>query len=99
MVSLGTFQKQLADANIQLNLGWLVDQDHLRILLQARNSEQQALPDVELRVNEVKQGTVFSRKTNQDGAVVAPDVQVGPGQYQIQVIWMDEIAETPFFVI
>lgn len=99
MVSLGTFQKQLADANIQLNLGYLVDEDHLRILLQAKDGEQQALPDVELRVTEIKKGVVFSRKTNQDGAVVAPNVQVGPGQYQIQVFWSEQVAETPIFVI
>lgn len=99
MVSLGTFQRQLADANIQLNLGWLVDQDNLRILLQAKDKEEQALPDVELRVREVKRGVVFSRKTNEDGAVVAPAVQIGPGQYQIQVVFMDQVAETPFFVV
>jgi hypothetical protein len=99
VVSLGTFQKQIADANVQVNLGWMVDQDHLRILLQAKNSEETALPEVEIRLNEVDRGVVFSRKTNQDGTVVAPDVKVGPGQYQIQVLWLDEVAETPFFVI
>lgn len=99
MVSLGTFQRKLSEANIQLNLGWLVDEDHLRILLQAQNNEQEALPDVELRVTEASKGVVFSRKTNQDGAVVAPNVQIGPGQYQIQVFWMEEVAETPIFVI
>jgi hypothetical protein len=99
MVSLGTFQRQLADANVQLNLGWLVDEDHLRILLQAKDNEQHALPEVELRVTELNKGVVFSRKTNQDGAVVAPNVQIGPGQYQIQVCWMDQVAETPVFVI
>lgn len=99
MVSLGTFQKELADASIQLNLGYLVDDDHLRILLQAKDKEEHALQNVEVRVTEAKKGVVFSRKTNQDGAVVAPNVQVGPGQYQIQVCWMDVVAETPVFVI
>lgn len=99
MVSLGTFSRQLADANVQLNLGWLVDQDNLRILLQAKDGEQQALPDVELRITETQRGVVFSRKTNQDGALVAPSVPVGPGQYQIQVFWHEQVAETPIFVI
>jgi hypothetical protein len=99
MVSLGTFQKQLADANIQVNLGWVVDQDHLRVLLQAKNEKDEALPQVELRINEAERGVVFTRKTNEDGTVVAPNVAVGPGPYQIQVFWMDQVAETPFFVI
>src|SRR5215470_10680181 len=30
VVSLGTFQRQLGEASIQVNLGWLIDQDHLR---------------------------------------------------------------------
>ncbi len=99
MVSLGTFHRQLADANIQVNLGWLVDDDHLRVLLQARGSDEKALPDVELRLTESKAGVVFSRKTNQDGAVVAPNIQVGPGEYKIQVLWSEQVAETPVFVI
>lgn len=99
IVSLGTFQKQLADANIQVNLGWLVDQDQLRILLQAKDERNEALPEVELRIKEQERGVVFSRRTNQDGTVVAPSVKVGPGQYQIEVVWNNEIAETPYFVI
>lgn len=99
IVSLGTFQKQLADANIQVNLGWLVDQDQLRILLQAKDERNEALPEVELRIKESERGIVFSRRTNEDGTVVAPSVKVGPGQYQIEVVWNDQIAETPYFVI
>lgn len=99
LVSLGTFQKQIDDAQVQVNLGWLVDRDELRVLLQAKNSEQSALPGVEIRINEAERGVVFSRKTNEDGSVVAPSVQVGPGQYQIQVVWTDKIVETPFFTI
>jgi hypothetical protein len=52
-----------------------------------------------MRITECERGVVFSRKTNQDGSVVAPQVQVGPGQYQIQVIFMDKTVETPFFKI
>jgi hypothetical protein len=99
MVSLGTFQKQLADANIQVNIGWLVDKEHLRVLLQAKDNNDEALPNVELRIKEVNRGVVFSRKTNEDGAVVAPNVHVGPGQYQIEVICGEQIAETPYFVV
>lgn len=99
IVSLGTFQKQLADANIQVNLGWLVDHDQLRILLQAKDQKNEALPEVELRIKESERGIVFSRRTNEDGTVVAPSVKVGPGQYQIEVVWNDQIAETPYFVI
>lgn len=99
MISLGTFQKQLNDANIQVNLGWLVDKDQLRVLMQAKDGNEQALPEVELRVRERNQGVVFSRKTNQDGAVVAPAVQIGPGQYAIEIAWLNETAETPYFVI
>ncbi len=99
MVSLGTFQKEFADASIQLNVGWMVEKEQLRILLQARDAQDEALRDVELRINEVSRGVVFSRKTNEDGAVVAPSVHVGPGQYQIQVICQDKVAETPFFIV
>jgi len=99
MVSLGTFQRQVDNANIQVNLGWLVDKDQLRILLQAKDETENAIPDVEMRITESERGVVFSRKTNQDGSVVAPQVQVGPGQYQIQVIFMDKTVETPFFKI
>ncbi len=99
LVGLGTFQKTIDDANIQINLGWHVDTDQLRILLQAKDSSENGLPEVEMRINEVDRGVVFSRKTNEDGSVVAPSVKVGPGQYQIQVIWLDKIVETPFFRI
>jgi hypothetical protein len=99
LVSLGTFQRQIDNANIQVNLGWMVDKDQLRILVQAKDETENAISDVEMRVNEAERGVVFSRKTNQDGAVVAPNVQVGPGQYQIQVIFMDKVIETPFFRI
>lgn len=99
MVSLGTVQKDFADASIQLNVGWMVEKDELRILLQAKDAQDEALPDVELRIKEASRGVVYSRKTNEDGSVVAPSVHVGPGQYQIQVIYLDQVAETPFFVV
>lgn len=99
LVSLGTFQKQIDDATVQVNLGWLVDKDQLRVLMQAKDASENALSDVEVRITEIERGVVFSRKTNEDGSVVAPSVQVGPGQYQIQVIWIDKVVETPFFKI
>lgn len=99
MVSLGTFQQQLDDINVQINLGWLVDKEHLRILLQAKDIQDEAMCDVELRIREVDRGVVYSRKTNEDGAVVAPNVHVGPGQYRIEVIHNGKIAETPEFVV
>jgi hypothetical protein len=99
MVSLGTFQQQLEDANVQINLGWLVDKEHLRILLQAKDTQDEALCDVELRIREVDRGVVFSRKTNEDGAIVAPNVHVGPGQYRIEVIHNNKVAETPDFIV
>jgi len=99
LVSLGTFEKQVEDTKIQVNLGWLVDKDQLRILLQAKDSDENAMPDVEIRVTESERGVVYSRKTNQDGSVVAPAVKVGPGEYQIQVLWTDKVVETPFFRI
>ena len=99
LVSLGTFQKEIDDATVQVNLGWLVDKDQLRVLLQAKDKDENALADVEVRVTEIERGVVFSRKTNEDGSVVAPSVQCGPGQYQIQVIWLDKVVETPFFRI
>ncbi|MCA9816023.1 MAG: hypothetical protein R3C24_08355 [Cyanobacteriota/Melainabacteria group bacterium] len=99
LVSLGTFEKQMEDIKIQINLGYLVDKDQLRILLQAKDSEENAREDVEIRVNESARGTVFSRKTNQDGSMVAPSIPVGPGEYQIQVLWTDQVIETPFFRI
>ncbi len=99
LVSLGTFEKIVDEATIQVNLGWLVDKDQLRVLMQAKDGEQNAMADVEVRVTETERGVVFSRKSNQDGSVVAPSVQVGPGQYQIQVIWLDNVVETPFFRI
>lgn len=99
MVSLGTFQQQLEDANVQINLGWLVDKEHLRILLQAKDTQDEALCDVELRICEADRGVVFSRKTNEDGAIVAPNVHVGPGQYRIEVVHNGKVAETPDFVV
>lgn len=99
LVGLGTFQKTIDEANIQINLGWHVDTDQLRILLQAKDNDENALPNVEMRINEAERGVVFSRKTNEDGSVVAPSVKVGPGQYQIQVFFDDKVIETPFFRI
>lgn len=99
MVSLGTFERQVEDTRIQVNLGWLVDKDQIRILLQAKDGEDNAMDDVELRVNESDKGTVFTRKTNQDGSMVAPAIPVGPGEYQIQVLWTDKVVETPYFRI
>ncbi len=97
MVSLGTIQRVVDDVTIQVNLGWHVDQDHLRLLMQAKGKEQEAMKDVEIRVTETDGDVVFSRCTNEDGAVVAPNVAVKPGQYKIQVLWSDNVIETPFF--
>lgn len=99
MVSLGTFQQELAGASIQVNLGWMVDQDQFRILLNAKDKKGEAMSDVELRVKEQEHGVIFSRKTNQDGSVVAPSVKVGPGQYQIEILVGDKVAQTPYFVL
>lgn len=99
MVSLGTFQQQLDAANIQVNIGWLVDKENLRVLLQAKDADEQGISDVELRIHEETRGVVFTRKTNDDGAVVAPQVYVGPGKYQIVVVCGDKTAETPYFVV
>jgi hypothetical protein len=96
---LGTFQKSVDDANFQINLGWHVDTDQLRVLMQAKDSAENAIANVEMRILESERGVVFSRKTNEDGSVVAPSVKVGPGKYQIQVIWLDKVVETPFFRI
>lgn len=97
LVSLGTFQRQFDDVNIQVNLGWHVDKDQLRVLAQAKGADEEALSDVEVRITEAKGDVVFSRKTNEDGSVVAPSVPVKPGQYKIQVLWLDSMVETPFF--
>lgn len=99
MVSLGTFQQDLSGANIQVNLGWMVDQDQFRILLNAKDNRGEAMPNVELRVKEQEKGVVFTRKTNQDGSVVAPAVKVGPGSYLIEILVGDEVAQTPYFVL
>src|SRR3984885_1470066 len=97
LVSLGTFQKNVDDVNIQVNLGWHVDKDQLRVLAQAKGSDQEAMSNVEVRITEAEGDVVFSRKTNEDGSVVAPSVPVKPGQYKIQVLWLDSMIETPFF--
>lgn len=97
LVSLGTFEKQEGDVKIQVNLGWMVDQNNLRLLLQAKDASENAISDVEVRVTESDRGIVYSSKTNEDGAVVAPAVKITPGQYQIQVYWDDKVVETPFF--
>ncbi len=99
LVSLGTFQQDLSGANIQVNLGWMVDQDQFRILLNAKDVKGEALSDVELRVKEQDRGVIFSKKTNQDGSVVAPNIKVGPGQYQIEILVGDKVAQTPYFVL
>jgi hypothetical protein len=99
MVSLGTFQQDLDGANLQVNLGWMVDQDQFRILLNAKDEKGAAIPDVELRVKEKDGDVIFTRKTNQDGTVVAPNVKVGPGYYQIEILVGDKVAQTPYFVL
>jgi hypothetical protein len=99
LVSLGTFERHEDNVRIQMNLGWLVDDNNLRLLLQAKDEEDNAISDVEVRIMETDRGMVFSRKTNEDGAMVAPSVKVGPGQYQIQVFFTDKVVETPFFRI
>ncbi len=99
LVSMGTFERTIDDVRIQVNLGWLIDENNLRVLLQAKDKDENAIPEVEVRINEQDRGVVFSRMTNQDGAMVAPSVKVGPGQYQIQVYWSDKVIETPFFRI
>ena len=97
LVSLGTFEKVEGDVRIRVNLGWMVDQNNLRLLLQAKDAGENAIADVEVRVTENDKGIVYSSKTNEDGAVVAPSVKIEPGQYQIQVFWSDKVVETPFF--
>jgi len=99
LVSMGTFERTVDDVRIQVNLGWLIDDNNLRVLLQAKDADENAIPEVEVRISEQDRGVVFSRMTNQDGAMVAPAVKVGPGQYQIQVFWSDKVVETPFFRI
>jgi hypothetical protein len=99
LVSLGTFERQVDHVRVQMNLGWLVDDNNLRLLLQAKDDDDNAISDVEVRIMESDRGMVFSRKTNEDGAMVAPSVKVGPGQYQIQVFFTDKVVETPFFRI
>jgi hypothetical protein len=99
LVSLGTFERQVDHVRVQMNLGWLVDDNNLRLLLQAKDDDDNAISDIEVRIMETDRGMVFSRKTNEDGAMVAPSVKVGPGQYQIQVYFDDKVVETPFFRI
>lgn len=99
LVSLGTFAKQVDDINLQVNLGWHVDKDQLRLLMQAKNAADQAVSDVELRVTECDGAVVFSSKTDEDGAVVAPAVTVKPGQYKLQVLCSGNLVETPYFKI
>lgn len=97
MVSLGTIQRVVDDMTIQVNMGWHVEQEHLRLLVQTKGKEQAAVQDVEIRVTESQGDVVFSRRTNEDGAVVAPNVVIKSGQYKIQVLWLDNVIETPFF--
>jgi len=97
MVSLGTVQRVVDDMTIQVNMGWHVEQEHLRLLVQTKGKEQAAVQDVEIRVTESQGDVVFSRRTNEDGTVVAPNVVIKSGQYKIQVLWLDNVIETPFF--
>jgi hypothetical protein len=97
MVTLGTYQTQIADASVQFNLGWHVDKDELRLLVQAKDSSSEALSDVEVRITSIDGTLAFSRKTNEDGAVVAPCVPVKSGEYKIEILWADGIVNTPFF--
>jgi hypothetical protein len=99
MVSLGTFGQELGEANIQINVGWLVDKEHLRILLNAKDSNDNALSNVELRIKESSRGIVYTKTTNNDGAVVAPNIEVKPGQYQIEIAFEDKLAQTPYFIV
>jgi hypothetical protein len=99
ILSLGTIQQEVGDVTIQINLGWHVEQEHLRLLMQAKDKQCEAMPDVEVRIAEPAGHVVFSRLTNEDGAVVAPDVAVKPGSYKIQVLWSDNLIETPVFSV
>jgi hypothetical protein len=99
MVSLGTIAKDVGDANVQINIGWMVDKDQLRVLLQAKDCQDAALSDVELRIKEADGGVILSRVTNEDGTVVAPNVKVGPGRYCIEVVHGKSTAETPYFEV
>lgn len=99
IVSLGTIERQLGDAHVELNLGWLVDDDSLRILMQARDEKSSGLQDLELRVKEMNRGVVFIERTDSDGSLVASSVEVGPGSYRIEIGWKDLVAVTPYFVI
>ena len=62
MVTLGTFQTQVADASVQFNLGWHVGKDELRLLVQAKDPAAQALSDVEVRVTSIDGTTAFSAR-------------------------------------
>ena len=97
LVSLGTYQTQVGDANVQFNMGWHVDKNELRLLVQAKDAQSEALSDVEIRVTNIDGSCAFSRCTNEDGAVVAPSVPVAPGQYKIEIFWADGVVITPFF--
>ncbi|MBX9878411.1 MAG: hypothetical protein K2Y22_08120 [Candidatus Obscuribacterales bacterium] len=99
MVSLGTIERQLGDAHVELNLGWLVEEDSLRILMQATDEKSSGLQDLELRVKEMDRGVVFIEKTDTDGSLVASRVEVGPGNYRIEIGWKDLVAVTPYFSI
>lgn len=99
MVSLGTFGKDVGDATVQINVGWMVDQNKLRVLLQAKDCKDEALSDVELRIKEADGEVILSRMTNEDGTVVAPNINVGPGRYCIEVVRGEKTAETPYFEV
>ncbi len=99
MLSLGTYEQQLDDASIKLNLGWIANQSKIRLLLQAQDQKHTALPEVELKVQESASGMVFASKTNQDGTLVVPGLAVNPGKYQIEVAWKNKIAKTPYFEV
>jgi hypothetical protein len=99
MISLGTFQQDVGEVSVQVNIGWMVDKDDLRVLVQAKDRKDVGCTDVELRINELQRGIIYSRTTNEDGAVVASNVHVGPGQYKVQIVRGDSVVETPYFIV
>lgn len=98
-ISLGTYKSNLADIDLQINLGWIVDKSQLKVIMQALGSDSQAVSNVEFMVRDQDNVIVYSRKTNDDGAVVAPEIKLPSGQYQIEISFEQQVLKMPKFQI
>jgi hypothetical protein len=99
MLSLGTIEGSCADAKVQLNLGFNTANNNLKLLVLAKDESNAAVPGVECSLLNLDQGVVFLKQTNEDGSIVAPQIALSPGNYQIELSFSGSTVITPVFSV